>query len=171
MAMADETPVILSIPIEIPRDIHIVHRYFRLFAFFLAPLIICDTKGICQIRERGRPSVMDQPLAERLCQNIYISYLELLSSMNYEHSRILILEWARFIVLFLMTQKSTWPRSLSILSTDLLIFKVTPVELIVMIMYFISLRGRSCLISSGRCSFFSSLSEGITLVFGIKDSL
>ena len=88
MAMANASPVILPIPIVIPRDIYIVRRYFRLFAFFLAPLIICDTKGICQIRERGRPSLMDQPLAERLCQNIYILYLELLSSMNYEHSRI-----------------------------------------------------------------------------------
>ena len=78
----------IAIPIAVPRDIYIVRSYFRLFAFFLAPLIICDTKGICQIRERGRPSLMDQPLAERLCQNIYILYLELLSSMNYEHSRI-----------------------------------------------------------------------------------
>ena len=87
----------IAIPIAVPRDIYIVRRYFSLFAFFLAPLIICGTKGICQIRERGLPSLLDQSLAERLFpqnleeflgQNIYILYFELLSSMNYEHSRI-----------------------------------------------------------------------------------
>ena len=97
MAMTNASPVILPIPIVVPRDIYIVRRYFRLFAFFLAPLIICGTKGICQIRERGLPSLLDQSLAERLFpqnleeflgQNIYILYFELLSSMNYEHSRI-----------------------------------------------------------------------------------
>ena len=71
MAMANASSVILPIPIAVPRDIYKVGRYFRLFAFFLGPLIICRTKGICQIRERRRPSLMEQPLAERLClQNL-----------------------------------------------------------------------------------------------------
>ena len=67
------------------------------------------------------------------------------------------------MVLFLMTRRSNQPRFLPNLNTGLLIFKVMPVELILRVMYFISVRGSSCLISSGRCFFFSSLSEGSTL--------
>ena len=67
------------------------------------------------------------------------------------------------MVLFLMTRKSNQPRFLPNLNTGLLIFKVMPVELILRVMYFISLQWSSCLISSGRCCFFSSLSEGSTL--------
>lgn len=71
MAMANASSLILPIPIAVPRDIYKVGRYFRLFAFFLGPLIICRTKGICQIRERRRPCIMDQILTERLCpQNL-----------------------------------------------------------------------------------------------------
>ena len=67
------------------------------------------------------------------------------------------------MVLFLLTQKSAPLSSLPILNTDLLIFTVTPVELIVRVMYFISMQGRSWLIIFGRCCFFSSLSEGSIL--------
>ena len=34
------------IAIAVQRDIHIIFRYFRLFAFFLTPLIICGTERI-----------------------------------------------------------------------------------------------------------------------------
>ena len=67
------------------------------------------------------------------------------------------------MVSFLMTHKSIRHRSLPILNKVLLIFMVTSLELIVQVIYFISVRGSSHLISSGRCCFFSSLSEGITL--------
>ena len=71
MAMANASSLILPVPIAVPRDIYKVGRYFRLFAFFLGPLIICRTKGICQILERRCPSLMDQILTERLClQNL-----------------------------------------------------------------------------------------------------
>ena len=67
MAMVNASSMILPIPIAVPRDIYKVGRYFRLFAFFLGPLIICHTKGIGQILERRRPSLMDQILTESLC--------------------------------------------------------------------------------------------------------
>ena len=67
------------------------------------------------------------------------------------------------MVLFLMTHKSTRPLSLPFLNTFLLIFMVTPVEFIIRAMYFVSVRGNSFLINSGRCCFFSSLSEECTL--------
>ena len=60
-----------------------------------------------------------------------VLYFELLSLMNYESSRISIFEKTRFMSLFLMTQKSIRRRSLPILDTCLLIFMVTPEELIV----------------------------------------
>ena len=60
-----------------------------------------------------------------------VLYLELLSLMNYESSPILIFKKTRFMFLFLMTQKSIRRRYLPILDTCLLIFMVTPVELIV----------------------------------------
>ena len=55
-----------------------------------------------------------------------------------------------FTVLVSVTQKLTWPRSLSILNTCLLIFTIKLVERLMRLGYFVSVRGNSCLISSAK---------------------
>ena len=70
MVMADVTPF----PYSHFSSLRHTHspQIFSYFAFFLTPLIICGTKLICllalkvRILERGDPSLMDQPIAERL---------------------------------------------------------------------------------------------------------
>ena len=74
---------------------------------------------------------LSQSLDKFLGQSIYVLYLELLSSMNYEPSRIYIFELTQLMVSFLMTHKLTRHRSLPILNKVLLIFMVTSLELIV----------------------------------------
>ena len=64
---------------------------------------------------------------------------------------------------FSVTQKLTWPNSLSILNTCLLLFTVKLVERLMRLCYFVSVRGNSCLISSGKGCFCSSMIKGNTL--------
>ena len=71
------------------------------------------------------------------------------------------------MVLFLLTQKSTRPRSLSILNIGLMIFMATPVESLLRVVYFVSVIWSSWLIKSVRCCFFSSISKDCILSLGL----